>query len=340
MRKIGRNEPCPCGSGKKYKRCHGAARVMEVDPTRFNNQLDELHRGLYRFAMQNYRGELGDMISRHPKYSPIEDEERMNLYKLGLTAWAMIHEPIKHEQTVFDIYYEDQRNKTKDARVNRAFTAWQDVTPSIYEVVSITDEKFHIRDIRINEETTVRAYEMSSVEEGDFVIGMLLPFVQKHEFLLAMFELFGADEEFIDRIKALNDEEFTKEYPAILATALTMENTPADPANEPATEASSEEMLWDNPLYGKVADIFEEHMLKKEFDEEHIAQGLEIWKTFTEKENPTFRKPESYAAALDYVLQQRVLGQANQSQKELAQIYGTSPTTISNNRKKIIEAIA
>jgi len=22
-RKIGRNEPCPCGSGLKYKRCHG-----------------------------------------------------------------------------------------------------------------------------------------------------------------------------------------------------------------------------------------------------------------------------------------------------------------------------
>jgi hypothetical protein len=24
--KIGRNDPCPCGSGKKYKKCHGAAR--------------------------------------------------------------------------------------------------------------------------------------------------------------------------------------------------------------------------------------------------------------------------------------------------------------------------
>ena len=22
-RKVGRNEPCPCGSGKKYKQCHG-----------------------------------------------------------------------------------------------------------------------------------------------------------------------------------------------------------------------------------------------------------------------------------------------------------------------------
>jgi preprotein translocase subunit SecA len=22
--KVGRNQPCPCGSGKKYKHCHGA----------------------------------------------------------------------------------------------------------------------------------------------------------------------------------------------------------------------------------------------------------------------------------------------------------------------------
>jgi uncharacterized protein YecA (UPF0149 family) len=22
--KTGRNEPCPCGSGKKFKKCHGA----------------------------------------------------------------------------------------------------------------------------------------------------------------------------------------------------------------------------------------------------------------------------------------------------------------------------
>jgi len=23
-KKVGRNEPCPCGSGRKYKKCHGA----------------------------------------------------------------------------------------------------------------------------------------------------------------------------------------------------------------------------------------------------------------------------------------------------------------------------
>ena len=26
-KKVGRNDPCPCGSGKKYKKCHGLATV-------------------------------------------------------------------------------------------------------------------------------------------------------------------------------------------------------------------------------------------------------------------------------------------------------------------------
>ena len=27
--KVGRNEPCPCGSGKKYKHCHGTLAQAE-----------------------------------------------------------------------------------------------------------------------------------------------------------------------------------------------------------------------------------------------------------------------------------------------------------------------
>ena len=29
-KKVGRNDPCPCGSGKKYKQCHG--QQMEDSP--------------------------------------------------------------------------------------------------------------------------------------------------------------------------------------------------------------------------------------------------------------------------------------------------------------------
>lgn len=27
LKDVGRNDPCPCGSGQKYKKCHGAART-------------------------------------------------------------------------------------------------------------------------------------------------------------------------------------------------------------------------------------------------------------------------------------------------------------------------
>ncbi len=35
--KVGRNDPCPCGSGKKYKKCHGAAAYF-ADVTRLEDR--------------------------------------------------------------------------------------------------------------------------------------------------------------------------------------------------------------------------------------------------------------------------------------------------------------
>jgi preprotein translocase subunit SecA len=29
--KVGRNDPCPCGSGKKYKHCHGRSDAQAAD---------------------------------------------------------------------------------------------------------------------------------------------------------------------------------------------------------------------------------------------------------------------------------------------------------------------
>ncbi len=36
MAKIGRNDPCPCGSGKKYKKCHLVQTKASPSPFVFN----------------------------------------------------------------------------------------------------------------------------------------------------------------------------------------------------------------------------------------------------------------------------------------------------------------
>ena len=38
MGKIGRNDPCPCGSGRKYKKCHGQVKVFQFE------------RGMFQFS--------------------------------------------------------------------------------------------------------------------------------------------------------------------------------------------------------------------------------------------------------------------------------------------------
>jgi len=45
-RKIGRNDPCPCGSGKKYKRC-----CLEVDARRAAEEMERSARGKQQFVV-------------------------------------------------------------------------------------------------------------------------------------------------------------------------------------------------------------------------------------------------------------------------------------------------
>ena len=57
---VGRNEPCPCGSGKKYKRCHGASSAAtSISPhiaraNAFKAVDAELTQRLLRFARRRY----------------------------------------------------------------------------------------------------------------------------------------------------------------------------------------------------------------------------------------------------------------------------------------------
>ncbi|MBN1887970.1 MAG: SEC-C domain-containing protein [Thermoflexales bacterium] len=45
---IGRNDPCPCGSGKKYKHCHGQSGGARLEPEAVARPQASLQRGAGR----------------------------------------------------------------------------------------------------------------------------------------------------------------------------------------------------------------------------------------------------------------------------------------------------
>lgn len=55
MAKIGRNQPCPCESGKKYKHCHGAH--PRQAPPRLAIEVDAARRAMIAEEMLRYRAE-------------------------------------------------------------------------------------------------------------------------------------------------------------------------------------------------------------------------------------------------------------------------------------------
>jgi hypothetical protein len=41
MAKIGRNDPCPCGSGKKFKKCHGTGAKATTDSGKKSSRIQD-----------------------------------------------------------------------------------------------------------------------------------------------------------------------------------------------------------------------------------------------------------------------------------------------------------
>ncbi len=60
MRKVGRNDPCPCGSGKKFKRCH-LGRTEELFPEGVSEISEEASRKITELAQVSY-GRSGEML--------------------------------------------------------------------------------------------------------------------------------------------------------------------------------------------------------------------------------------------------------------------------------------
>lgn len=326
MKNVGRNDPCPCGSGKKYKKCHGASNVIEMNPTHYNVELVRLHLELVEFAVSEYENEMKNAMEKYVHPDLLDDIEYMEMFMDGLMAWVLLQEPIVGNQTLFELYYKSQQNKIKNSRVKKTFAEWVNAVPSIFEVLSVTEECITVKDVRTKETYQISQPMENENEEGNLLLGILIPYVQEYDFFCTALEFSHINQEVTNLVEQLSDEEMIRNYPDILSSTIIIEAEPFEPE-------------WDNPLYEMVADLFTKHVKEKGAEENIISLGLYIWVIFTVKETPVFKKPEAYAAALDYVLQHEVLMDPFQSQKDLAEEYKVSATTISKHFRKITEAI-
>ncbi len=103
MTKIGRNTPCPCGSGKKYKRCceKREMKMRDAKPPAVRTRYEP--------------GSYGDIDAFFPSL--------LCYRETGLNSWEPYYCLVKH-----DVCFEDDESSTAMAtkHLNAAFDAKQD----------------------------------------------------------------------------------------------------------------------------------------------------------------------------------------------------------------------
>jgi hypothetical protein len=157
MTSVGRNEPCPCGSGKKYKKCCLAKETsIDLDAFRADKAEESLRGEILKFATgerftdemlsayQPYRGGAVDAATMMANQDPMENIRYLDWF---------IHEH-KHSESNKTIIgmFDDLKSKGLDDDQKALLVEWRASRLGAFEVKSADDGVLELADV-FGEET-------------------------------------------------------------------------------------------------------------------------------------------------------------------------------------------
>jgi len=156
--KVSRNDPCPCGSGKKYKKCCWIKSIANVGPQEILES--RLVEDLMRFASKQYQESLEEAYDRFQGGKRREEgfsAEMPVFVEINFHEWFVFDRPVDQsgEKTLIDAYIDSNKRLTQDeleilAKMNSAVI-------SLYEVQEVfPNEGLLLKDLLEDGEYQVR----------------------------------------------------------------------------------------------------------------------------------------------------------------------------------------
>ncbi len=183
MSKIGRNEPCPCGSGKKYKKCClPIDTIVNANDTLFNR---------YNSLLTQVKLKLEEAYAKEIK--PVRQEARQ-LFLQYSTSKKLLTE---HEGLFSDWLWFDKTDSDDDTlgfhylqvntphinpMLSAALTALSVSYLSIYEILGMEDDFLLVKDIFNNYQAKVLVGQPYTPESKSLLLGRLLLMPEGHVF--------------------------------------------------------------------------------------------------------------------------------------------------------------
>lgn len=187
MEKPGRNDPCYCGSGKKYKQCHlREDQQKEREVRQWVQAAQYLRRDLPRFARdERFAADFANALPIYWNnlYDISNADEMSEFEALRFFDWFVFDYELAEGGRVLDIYHAEERDELSSIQ-QKVLDAWLDAPAAGgYELTGYEGQILHLRDYLTGEE--VDAFEASgrgNVEVGEVILVRLVPVHDTFEF--------------------------------------------------------------------------------------------------------------------------------------------------------------
>lgn len=324
---IGRNEPCPCGSGKKYKKCCGAKEAVSITHV-IENEMDDLQKKLLHFALDHYEEEVYHGLEEYEEYFEIEDEERQ-FYEFVYTVWFSLFSEMETGGTILENFISSEAGKIKRPKLKQILQSWTEARTIAGEILEVENNKLIVVDGFSSERfEAIVTNAQRSFDIGSFFMGILLPFNEKYVFFPAPFELPDLPVyQAIDYIKQKSlianyesAQEFLTEFFMEIMVDLTKIGSMVDIDN----------MEWQSPVYREVAELFKRSMESLGEMPSTVDVGIILWFQFCQKKPKKIKKPNLYAGSLHYLMTLFNDLVSPMTQKEIAKLYGVPVGSLSS----------
>ncbi|WP_223701257.1 YecA family protein [Sutcliffiella deserti] len=332
---IGRNEPCPCGSGKKFKKCCEKKQSTGLDKV-LESELVSLQIDMMRYAYDKFSGELESEASKYLHNFQL-DQEKKDAFEELIHLWVMFTVKREHGRTIVEDFVQSNENKFSRPQVKEWAQSWQKAYPSVYKVSNIRGELYTMEDYFTAEKTRVKFIDREDeLSKNELVVGMFVPFQEAHVVFMSTFERGTLEailiEEHLQKIigeESVNAEYVQSNFPILAGSVLEFELSEKDVQELPVQDEAQEKVL---ELFMKAAD-------DREYPERFKQFVHMLWSMYCMKESPAIRNEANYAAALIYFSDMHFMEEQMETQKGLAEEFTISPGSVSSTYRKLDEVL-
>jgi hypothetical protein len=330
---VGRNETCPCGSGKKQKKCCGNLKVVNLFKM-VDTDMVELQMDILAFAHTEYDEELSIILNEEFDYLEMEPEFE-EVFAFHLINHAIFTLELDDGKTIIEHYIRKNSRKIKRPSLKNDLLKFADVLPSILRVtVIIAEREIEVEDTITGDIKTIKVIgEEETPELGCLIVGIVVPYGENYTFFTTFVEVPAEDTKIVDRAidDFLDEEEITGEelvldyFPDLLDIAIF----------ETAANEIINNIQWGKEEYADVANLFRDKMASMNYPEDVINNAVAFWFVYCQKKSPAIRKIDTYAAAVHYLVSAIDSSVSGLNQTELAKIYNVSATSISSRYREL-----